>query len=160
MCTSGPTLWYYYLADDTIVHCWWRFTSISFTFYFRKRCVLYVWLYDPTPWYHYLSDDATCLLTYLGILDGRLPVTQVGSLRECWCPGVVHTDDLPPVSVVSQAIFIVDGILFQSSTTLCEKKFRLTSSIMYISFMFYFRNRCVCLAVWPYLVVPLPGWWC
>jgi hypothetical protein len=31
------------------------------------------------------------LLTYLGILEGRLPVAQVGPLRECRGPGVVHT---------------------------------------------------------------------
>jgi hypothetical protein len=38
------------------------------------------------------------------VLDSRLPMTQVGSLRECRCPGVVHTGDLPPVHVVIQVI--------------------------------------------------------
>jgi hypothetical protein len=30
-----------------------------------------------------------------------------------------------------EAVFIEDGILFHSSTTLCEKKFHLTSSLMF-----------------------------
>ena len=77
-------------------------------------------------------------------------MAQVGPLRECRCPGVVHTGAPSPVPGVFQvgttmsalcflylflklfteeAIFIVDGILFHSSTTLSEKKFRLTSSL-------------------------------
>ena len=49
---------------------------------------------------------------YLGILDGRLPMTQVGSLRECRCPGVVHTGDLPPVSVVIQVGTTISALCF------------------------------------------------
>jgi hypothetical protein len=51
-------------------------------------------------------------VTYLGILDGRLPMTQVGSLRECRCPGVVHTGDLPPVSVVIQVGTTLSALCF------------------------------------------------
>jgi hypothetical protein len=77
-------------------------------------------------------------------------MAQVGPLRECRGPGVVHTDASYPVPGVFQmgttmsalyflylfvilfteeAIFIEDGILFHSSTTLCEKKFRRPSSL-------------------------------
>ncbi len=30
----------------------------------------------------------------------------------------------------------------------------------YIYLTFCFRKRCICVAVWPYPMVLLPGWWC
>ena len=58
---------------------------------------------DESPWLRY---------TYLGILVGRLPMAQVGPLRECRCPGVVHTGDLPPVSVVIQVGTTISALCF------------------------------------------------
>ncbi len=83
---------------------------------------------------------AAYLLGY-GILEGRLPMAQVGPNRECRGPGVVHIGALSPVPGVFQvgttisalcflylflklfsklfseeAIFIENGILFHSSS--------------------------------------------
>jgi hypothetical protein len=97
-----------------------------------------VWTVHPPGAWAFHGGCIVCILhTYLGILDGRLPMIQVGSLRECRCPWVyiVHTGDLPSVLIViqmgttisalcflelflklftEQAIFIVDGIFNHS----------------------------------------------
>ncbi len=56
------------------------------------------------------------LLTYryLGILEGRLPLAQVGPLRECRGPGVVHTDAPAPVPGIFQGYHHVRSVFFVS----------------------------------------------
>jgi len=107
-------------------------------------------------WWNFYLYDFACFsndIIVVFVVVGGLPMAKVpyeiGPLREFPGPGVVRIDASFSSSLVSfrwvptcplcvflylflklfteEAIFIEDGILFHSSTTLCEKK-RLTSS--------------------------------
>ncbi len=86
----------------------------------------------------------------MGILVGRLTMTQGGSLRKCHGPVVVHTSEGSPspmsfrLGTTSSYVFLVSSfeavhcagnlsvgweLCSSSLQPVCEKKFRLTSSL-------------------------------
>ncbi len=129
-----PNLWYYYLADDAFVHCWWRYIDISSRFF--KGNDAYVWLYDPTLWYYYLADDA--------IVHCWWRFTYISSTfcfrKRCVCVACLY----PVVLPVLPRWWCFFPLLIALH--------------VHIFYALFLRKRCVRVAVWPYPVVLLPSW--